>query len=406
MIKNIFSDGLTRNTTILFILMNIFNFINFIYYLIIARFLVPADYGVLITLISIIYIFNIPSEGIQSIYSRYTSKFKIEKNDGKILYFVKKGLSKGLYYGFIIFIILIPIGFVLSIILDINIWLIIITDLMIFFFILTPIPHGVLQGQKRFTAFGMTFVYESIFRLLFSVFFVFIGWKVYGAITGILVGLALGFIISMIYIKSLFKIEEHKENFSGIYSFSAPYFIMIFVILTAFSIDVILARAFFDPDIVGQYAVLSTLGKVIFLGTSSVGKAMFPYTSERHDAKQATYSTFKKSFFIVLFLSFVVLILYLLIPEQIVSIGFGEQYDGVSKYAFLIGIAMTLLSLTSLILLYGLSINRLRRPWILFIFIMIEITLFSLFHDTLFEYIISFIASNTIMFIGSIFLVK
>jgi O-antigen/teichoic acid export membrane protein len=58
--------GLARDTLVLFILLNLFNLVNFLYHFIIARILTPADYGILATLIAIVFIFAVSSEAIQN----------------------------------------------------------------------------------------------------------------------------------------------------------------------------------------------------------------------------------------------------------------------------------------------------------------------------------------------------
>ena len=61
-IKNkIRSDELLKGSFILFIMINIFNLLNQVFHLIMARLLGPADYGTLTVLFSLIYIFAIPS---------------------------------------------------------------------------------------------------------------------------------------------------------------------------------------------------------------------------------------------------------------------------------------------------------------------------------------------------------
>ena len=57
-----------------------------------------------------------------------------------------------------------------------------------------------MQGEKKFFLLGSSFVIESTFRLAISVFLVYIGWKVFGAITGVLIGLTIGFFVACISI--------------------------------------------------------------------------------------------------------------------------------------------------------------------------------------------------------------
>ncbi len=398
---------LAKDTIILFIMLNIFNFLNYLYHFIIARMLVPADYGILITLFSIIYIFGIPSEGIQVLFARLTSKYNIKGEDGKIKYFVNKGIKRVSFIASIIFLILFLASFFLSKFLKIDFWLLVVTNAMIFAFVLAPIPRGVLQGKKKFGKFGISFIVESIVRLFLSVFLVWIGFKVYGAIIGVFLGIFLGFLMALFFIKDTMKERAEKENLRDIYQFSVPFFVVTFVILCMLSIDVILVRRFFiaDPDLVGKYAVLSTLGKIIFLGTASVSKTMFPSASERFEEKKETRHIFVKSFIVTILLCAIALIFFYYLPELIIRITFGSQYVDISHLLFYEGLALTFLSLSNLVLLYGLSINRIKRPYWLFLFLILEVILLTIFNSNLKSYIIALTVSNLIMFIGSIFFI-
>ena len=78
-IKKIWEDELIKGSFILFVLIGFFNLFNYLFQMSMARMLGPSDYGILAVLMSFIYIFSIPSEAIQTIISRYTSKFNIKK---------------------------------------------------------------------------------------------------------------------------------------------------------------------------------------------------------------------------------------------------------------------------------------------------------------------------------------
>src|SRR3989344_4998693 len=379
-------ESFTKDTVILFILLNVFNALNFLYHFVVARVLTPADYGILVALFSIIYLFNIPSEAIQNIFSRLTSNFNVNKERGKIKHILVRGMEKGLFVACGLFIGMLIIS--------------------IFFFVLGPIPRGILQGEKKFIFFGMTFVIESVFRLILSVIFIYLGWSVFGAIFGVFLGIMVGFLFSFYGIKELFKVESKSAGIESAYSFSLPFFIVTFVIMMLLSIDTILARRFFAPDIAGHYAVLSTLGKIIFFGTASVSKTMFPSASEYFDNKISTKKLFIKSFFVVVGLSIIALFGFWLIPNLIVGIGFGEEYLDVAHLLIYSGIALSLLALANLSLLYGLATHRIKHPSLLFIFVILQIGMMFLFHGSIQQYLFGIIVANSITFIGSLFLLK
>ena len=266
--------------------------------------------------------------------------------------------------------------------------------------------RGVLQGRKKFSDFGKSMILEAGIKLFCSLSFVILGFKVFGAMAGILIGSCAGLIFSLYFNKEV--ISEEKENVSlkGIYFRSVIYFVVMLTIFLFFSLDIIFAKRFFSPELAGNYAVLSMLGKALFLGTIAVSKAMFPLTSEKADKKQNHFGLFKKSFIIILLICTFAVLIYGFFPKEVIGILYGSKYLEMAPYLIYSGLAFSFLSLSNLVLLYGLSTHKLRKSYYLFLFLGVEILLFCLFHNTILEYILAFMVSNIIMFIGSLFFIK
>jgi O-antigen/teichoic acid export membrane protein len=406
MFKKIFSSEIGRGAIILFVTMNIFNVLNFLFHFSMGRLLGPSDYGTLAVLMSIIYIYNIPVEAIQTIVTKYTSKFNIKKEEGKIHYLMSKSLSKSIKAAFFIFLIAFIVGFFLSKFLNINFYLIVLTNVFLFSTFSNPIVKGVLQGRKKFGKLGANFIIEGGLKLIFSVFLVFIGMKVFGAITGVLLGVFSGIIVSLYFNKDVLQTKSIDTSFNGIYGKSIPYFICMIIIYILLSIDIILSKRFFPDEIVGKYSVLSMLGKIIFFGTVSIGKTMFPITAEKNEKKQDSKKLFKKVITSMFFLCSLGIIIYYLFPELIISILYGKEYIEIAPYLVYSAIALSFLSLTQLVLLYGLSTKGLKKTKYLFIFVVLTVILLSFFHKNIAEYILAFMVSNIIMFIGSFFFLE
>ncbi len=406
MIKKLFLSELGIGAIVLFITMNFVNLLNFLIHFSMGRLLGPEDYGVFAVLMSLIFIYNIPTEAIQNIISRYTSTFNLKKQNGRIKFLMNTSLKKALIFSWWIFVLSVIFALFLSKFLDINFWLILITNLTIFASFLSPVAKGVLQGRKKFGLLGNSLLIASLLKLFFAVSFVIFGFKVFGAIIGVVFGIFAGLIFSIYFNKDLFTAKEKRTSFNGIYLKSIPYFNSMLVILFVFSLDIILAKRFFSADLAGKYAVLSMLGKIIFLGTIAVSKAMFPITSESYDNHKESRWLFKKSFLVVSLLCIIAVAIYALFPELIIKILYGSRYADMAPYLIYSGIALSFLSLSNLILIYGLSTNQLRKSPYLFIFLAIEIALFYFFHKTILEYILAFMVSNIIMFIGSLFFIK
>jgi len=405
MLKKIFSNEFGRATMILFIAINIFNVLNFIFHFLMGRMLGPENYGILAVLMSFVYIYGIPSEAIQNIVTNYTSKLNAKKQKGKIKFLMMKFLKRGFRLSFLLFFLAVILSMILSKFLRINFWLIFITNFYIFFSFSIPTARGVLQGRKKFISLGGSLVTESALKIFFSVSFVIFGFALFGAVAGILMGFLASLVFSLYFNKEIIESKEEVVKFDHVYLKSVPYFITMVVILLMLSLDIILAKRFFEGDLVGKYAVVSILGKMIYFATIGIGMGMFPLTTQNHEEKKDTFKIFKKALGIIFFLCAIAVSIYFFFPKLVIGILYGSQYLEFSNLLVYSGIGFSFLSMSNLILLYGLSTNRLNKSYLLLIFLLVEIVLLSTFHKTLLEYTIAFMVSNTIMFIGGIFLI-
>lgn len=406
MFKKILSSELGKGAAALFIAMNLFNILSFLFHFVLARLLGPIDYGTLAVLMSLVYIYGIPIEAIQNIITKYTSRFSVKKEDGKIKHLLFRALWKGLKLSLVLFIIASIVSVFLAEFLEINYWLIFITNVIIILAFLNPVIKGVLQGRKKFALLGVNILLEGFFKIIFPISLVLLGFKVFGAIIGVLISIVAGIVFGFYFNKDIIHKKKVESSFKGIYPESIPYFISMLVILLVFSLDIILAKRFFSPEVAGQFAVLSMLGKIIYLGTLAVSKAMFPLTSEHQESNRNPKKLFNKSFLLVAGLCFIAVICYWIIPKLIISLLYGRQYIGMAPYLVFSGLAFSFLSLSNLILIYGLSINKLKNSFFLFIFLIIEVVLFLFFHDGIMEYIVALMFSNIVMFIGVFLFIK
>lgn len=406
-IRSLGRDELVKGSLILFIMINLFNFLNYIFHFSMARLLGPSEYGVLAVLMSIVYIFTIPSEAIQTIVTKYTSRFNIKKKYGNIKDLFYRGMKKALYLSILLLIVFLPIAFFLSGFLKIKFSLLILTGFIIFYVFFIPVVRGTLQGMKKFTELGLNMVFDSSLKVIFAIVLVWLGWRVYGAIASILIGGTAAFVFAFPFIKKITRSERKRINFKGIYSYSAPFFITMIVIVLMYSLDIIIAKRFFSPEIAGKYAVASMLGKMIFFGTYAIGKTMFPLTSETYENGKDTSILLRKSVKIISAISIVALFLYLVFPKIVISVLFGSAYTEVSGILFIVGLAYALISLINIMVLYALSIDKIKKScFVLFIFVILQVVLLSLFNSNLTEFSLALLFSNFLMFVYSLFLIK
>ena len=196
MFKKILKDELIRGSLTLFVMIGVFNFLNYLQHFFMARMLGPEEYGLFAVLMAVTFIFTVPSEAIQTFVSRLISKFNQKKEFKKMKFVFSRTLNKGMKLALICFVMFVPIAIFLSYFLPHTTFFhLIFTGVIIFGVFSVPVIRGVLQGRKKFKKLGWSMIVESVFKLIISILLVSLGLKTYGAMAGVILGLFFSFLI-------------------------------------------------------------------------------------------------------------------------------------------------------------------------------------------------------------------
>ncbi len=438
-LKNLLKNELFLASLTLMILINIGNVINYVFHFSMARLLGPIDYGVFAVLTNIIYIFNVPALSIQTLVSKYTTKYKIKKEYSKINGVMNNLIKEIVIVSFVLYFLFLIISLFIYQYLNISFYLLALTGLFIFLAFTYPILTGILQGMKKFNAWGWNFIISCIFKFVIALALVILGFRVYGAVLGVLIGTLISFLLVFPFINEIIYSKKVEENFEKIgnskfskknfdsFSFgkdnyskfskekinifsrqSLSTFLVMLVIVLMYSIDVIIVKIFFQPEIAGKYAIASLLGKMIFFGTSAIGSAMFPISSEKYEAGEKSRGVIKKTYIAVFLMSFVSVLVFFFFPDLVIGILFGANYMSVANILVYVGIAFSFLSMLNIFVLYKISISKFRlfHAFILAILLIFQICTLVSFSSDLKSFSISFMISSILIFIASILFIK
>lgn len=350
------STGLLGGSALLLVTLNLANALHFVFHIAMARMLGPAGYGALAALLAILYVLNVFAESVQTVVARYASR---EPAPGRLHDLLRRALRKGgratvamllLYLAAAV-----PLGR----------WLRIPYPLMALFALslvgvgLLPIHRGALQGRKRFGGLGLNMIWEVLAKLGIGIGLVWAGAGEYGAVAGVSLALCFAFAVSFLPLREVYRAPVEAVAVPDIYRYSLPVFVVTATVMGFYSLDVLLARAFFPDVAAGGYAVASFLGKSILLGTAPVTKAMFPISTQaqgRGGAGRVLAGTLG----ILAVCVAPVIAAFALFPEPLVRAVGGQAYQQAAGLVLPLGIAMTLMSFSNALLLYRLSTGSLR----------------------------------------------
>lgn len=362
-LKELLRSKLASASALLMLSMTIVNAGNYIYNLIMGRWLGPALFADLSLIVTLLLIVTFLTAPIQMTAARYSA---IHTADGdtktlaalrRFIWFVALGLGLTLMLLFAIFSFALknffhtqsPLAFIIF-------------GAALPFAMLQAVERGMLQGRTHFKILAISYQVEMWSRLLVSILLVAMGLSVNGAV----IGISLSFVFTWWVARSAVKGLQSKENISKelrleLLAFAAPVLVSQLGQILINNSDVILVKRFFEPSEAGKYAALALIGRIVFFATWSVVTTMFPIVAQKQKMGEPHAHLLWVSLGIVAGVSLPIVLLTLFAPQWVVSILFGEKYVGVASLLWLYALATSLYALANVVINYRLSLGMGRE---------------------------------------------
>ena len=382
---------LITGTLLVFVGSMIGNVFAFLLNLFLARNLSYIDYGIYASLLSVITLALIPAGSINTIILRFSSNYFSRGELDKLKSFYKKIgkflllLSLGIFFLFVIISPLIKDYLHLD-----NVLYVLVVGAVVFISYLQTLNLGFIQGLMKFGFLSFVFSFNGLLRLIMSVLLVFLGFKAYGGL-GAMFFMALGsFLICFIPMKNFLVKKEKQISIptKEITDYALPAFLVVLFMTSFTSSDVILVKHFFNSQQAGLYAGLSLVGKVIFYFTAPIPSVMFPLVIKRYNLG----TNFNKLFYLALGLvfipSFLITAFYFIYPDFIIKLFLGGRgYMAIAPYAGLFAFYLMVFSLLNLVVVFFLSLNKIKITPLVVMGALAQILLIYNFHSTFSEVI-------------------
>lgn len=384
MFKKILKNQLIAGSFVLFVGSMFASFGTYLYHLLMGRMLGPIDYGVLASLISLFYLLSIPMTAFSLVVVRYVSALKSKRE--KVNYFVRLINKKTLIISLVGLLIFFTISPWISSFLHLeSMTSLIIIGFITFTGIFTSINLATLQGFLRFGWYTLSNIVGSFIKLMLAVILVYLGYKVFGAVLALLIGVISSYVLTRFYVQKVIGEKEAREGFNGrdIVAYFLPVFFSILAFTSLYTTDVVLVRHFLSAQEAGFYAALANLGKIIYFASSPIIMVMFPMVSERHANGKKYANLLSLSFVLALLVCLGISGIYFLFPKLMVVILYGNQYIAAAPNLFIFAIFLTLYSLSYLLVNFYLSIKKVKIVVLPIIAATLQIILIFFLHQNL-----------------------
>ena len=380
----IMTDDMTRHSIIMVAFSLLGIFLSYMYQLVMGWLLTPEDYGIVISLLSLLVIFSVFSTTIDTTITKFVSKESACNKLGRVHYLWKFSLKRTFLLGLVIFVVLALLTPVISRFLNIgNNWYPIILSFSLVLTFALQANFGTLRGLQRFWGLGISGNLLVFLKLAIAAVLVYMGFRVSGALLSLTLACVIVFFLSTYFLRDLFTAGNEKVKVSGVRSYTRFTFLVLLAFTVLTNVDVILAKHYLSAVDAGNYSAISVIGKASFFVPGAITIVMFPKTSQLFEVGGAHGSVLRKAILLTLLLTGGVVIIYWLFPQFIINILFLGKYPTTFPYLFKYGLAMAFFAVSNLLIFYFLSLNRTRVAYPLLGAMLVHVVLIVLFHSNI-----------------------
>lgn len=246
------------------------------------------------------------------------------------------------------------------------------------------IDRGVLQGQTRFGALALSYQAEMWVRLAVAIALVALGLGVIGGTLGLSLSLAATWLAARragIGLPGARPLAPAVR--SAVLRFVRPVIIAELGLILINNSDVLIVRRFFPAEEAGQYAALALIGRIVFFATWSVVVTMFPLAAQRHARGEAHRGLLWTALGLVSAVSAVITLGAAFFPGIIINALFGLEYLGVAPLLWQYALATALFAVGNVVVNYRLSLGHGQGTTIALIAGVAQVLGLAFFHASL-----------------------
>ena len=362
------TSPLLTGTALLFVSMTIVNGGNYLFNLILGRWLGPAAFADLSLLVTLMLMMTFVTITFQLTAAKFAASYTVQE-DTKRLQEMRVWLARQawMWGGLIALILVLGAPFWQEFFHTVSMWPFIILGVGIPVYLAQGVERGMLQGQVRFGRLALSYQAEMVVRLVGGLLLVLMGWGVNGAVAA----MSLSFLASWLIAKTdwqfslstTFKQQKLSTALSKIdkkiiIAFSWPVIVTQLSQILINNSDILIIKRYFPPTEAGQYAALALIGRIVFFATWSVTTALFPIVAQKQQQKEDHRYLLATGLVLVGSVSAVITLIAWWQPTLIIDILFGAAYQKMAPLLWLYAVATGIYALANVIINYRLSADN------------------------------------------------
>jgi O-antigen/teichoic acid export membrane protein len=244
--------------------------------------------------------------------------------------------------------------------------------------------RGVLQGEQRFFAASWVPSLEALTRtvLVATVLAALLGEI--GAILALSAGVLVGYVASLWALRHLAQKSagEPSRGLIRVPTFAGPTMAGVLGVTMLYTADVLLVKHFLPSRESGLYGSVVTLGRIVFMTTTSITTVMFAQVAANAASRTSSARVLAVSALLISAIGVAFTVVFWVVPA-VVLLPFGSQYSQAAPYLPYFAAAMAMLSLVNLLVNYLVANHDPRFLPIILLADVAEVALIAAFHQNL-----------------------
>lgn len=387
-VTGLFTSKLAKASGLMFASTVVGGALGYVFQVLMGRLLSIAEYGLFVTLMALFAVIGVPLSTLSMVVARKASEYRAKKQPERIAAMFWWVNKRVLWTGVAVILCVLPFA---PIVRDyfrldslIPVWIFL---LMAFAVLFGPVNSALLQAQQNFRWLAVYSVAGHGFRIFFCVALVLAGFKLNGALMGMVLALAATWLVTFHPLRESVTLLAGSGRAGGHLSFKSAIPVLIanlaFVVMT--QIDIVLVNYYFDSYQAGLYAAASILGKAVMYLPGAIVIAMFPMVAENDSREQGSAHLFFNALALMAGLSMAGALFYFLFADWIMSLLYGQNYQPAAELLKYYGVAMLPMTLVMVAEYFLIAKGRVIFAYVMMLAIPFVLLAANTYHDRLID---------------------
>ncbi len=356
------SSSFLRQGALVFAASTFLNAAGFVFHMIASRSLGVDQYGTLAALISAMTLAAAPTAVLMPVITRFAAEFRALDDFAHL-----RGLSVGLARAFgavaLIVIAATLIGAnTIGALMNAPAWSVALAGTLLAVVLASGAYRALAQGIHDFEGFAYSAIAEGAAKIVATLVFAVVGWKLFGALAGFFVGSLAGcaLIMQRVFAVALRYPEEPvRYDWRRIVVAGAGSLALTVAIALLGNADVVMVKHWFDASQAGIYSAASLVGKIFLFGFGFIPVVLLPQAADRHARGEHTRVVLFAGLAAVGVLGGLGLVVFKLFGLVLLHALVGAKFDAAQPLLMWYGAAMIFASLINILGSYGIATHRL-----------------------------------------------